>query len=254
MGTEFNQKRAKLLGLNGLVNRWNEFASQDWVSELLGIEEEHRHRSGLERRLKSAKLAEFKPMANFDWKWPEDIDRALIEELMTLSFLDEKENIAFIGPNGVGKTMVAKNIAFEAVRRGKSALFMDAAALLTDLSDAETQNKFALFLSKFVKPDLLIIDEIGQVTFGNRHADLLFAVINRRYLKRSTIITTNTPFGQWGDLFPNATCVVTLVDRLLHRSEVVNISGTSFRLRESQERQTQKRTRRAERKKKTVEE
>ena len=130
---------------------------------------------------------------------------------------------------------------------------MDASALLTELSRAETQGKLAFCLAKFGKPDLLLIDEIGQVTFGNRHADLFFAVINRRYLKRSTIITTNTPFGQWGDLFPNATCVVTLVDRLLHRSEVVTINGTSFRLRESEERQIQKRTRREERKKKSVE-
>jgi len=250
--TEFNRKRAQQLGLHGLADRWNEYGGQDWVGELLGLEEEHRHRSGLARRLRAAKLEEFKPLAEFDWSWPESIDRSLIEELMTLAFIDEKENIAFVGPNGVGKTLIAKNIAYEAVRRGKRAVFIDASELLTQLSKAESQGTLSAALTKLAKPDLLVIDEIGQVTFGNRHADLLFAVINRRYLKRSTVISTNTAFGQWGDLFPSATCVVTLVDRLLHRAEVVTITGTSFRLRESEERQTRKRARREERKRKPI--
>jgi DNA replication protein DnaC len=249
---DVNRKRAVLLGLHGLAERWNEFASKDWVNELLFLEEGYRHRSGLSRRLKGAHLGDFKPLAEFDWSWPTEIDRQLVDELMTLSFLDEKENVVLVGAHGVGKTLIAKNIAFEAVRRGKRALFVDASEMLTALSKAESQGGVGKALTKLAKADLLIIDEIGQVTFGTRHADLLFAVINRRYLKRSTIITTNTPFSGWGELFPSATCVVALVDRLMHRAEVVTIAGTSFRLRESEERQTRKRNQRATRKVKPV--
>jgi DNA replication protein DnaC len=250
---EENKKRAQTLGLHGLADRWNDVATKAWVLELLGIEEEYRHRSGLARRLKCANLGDFKPLADFDWKWPAEIDRSAIEELMTLSFLDEKENVVFVGHNGTGKTLIAKNVALEAARRGRRVLFTDASEMLTLLSRAETQGVIGKALAKLSKLDLLVIDEIGQVTFSARHADLLFAVINRRYLKKSTILTTNTPFAQWGNLFPSATCVHALVDRLMHRGEKVEIKGQSFRQRESEERQQCKHTRRATRKGKPME-
>jgi DNA replication protein DnaC len=244
---EANKKRAQHLGLHGLADRWNDVATKDWVTELLGIEEEYRHRSGLARRLRGASLGDFKPLADFDWSWPEEIDRAAIEELMTLAFLDEKENVVLVGHNGTGKTLIAKNIGLEAVRRGRRVLFTDASEMLTQLSRAETTGGIGKALARLAKLDLLVIDEIGQVTFSARHADLLFAVINRRYLKKSTILTTNTPFAQWGDLFPSATCVHALVDRLMHRGEKVEIKGPSFRQRESEERQQRKLTRRTTR-------
>jgi DNA replication protein DnaC len=238
--------RIKKLKLYGLAERWSEYEGKEWIAELVKTEEDHRHRRGLAQRLKAARLGDFRPIAEFDWSWPKKINRAVVEELLTLGFMAEKENIALLGSNGVGKTLIAKNIAFEAIRVGKRAKFMDASEMLTQLSRAESTGNLSRALASLTLPDLLIIDEIGQVSFGDRHADLFFALINRRYLKKSTIITTNIEFGQWGSLFPNATCVVTLVDRLLHRAEIVDIEGNSFRLRESQERQQQKQVRRSQ--------
>lgn len=251
MQTESNLRdRLVALGLCGLSERWDEIANKPWLQDVVKMEEDYRHRTGFARRLKAAKLGNYKPVAYFDWAWPKKIDRDVIEELMTLEFMKEHENIVFIGPNGVGKTLFAKNIALEAVRKGFTAVVWDVIALLNVLSAKEKRGTLTHALAQIAKPDVLVLDEFGQVAFGERHGDLLFAVINARYLKKSTIITTNTPFTQWGSFFPNTSCVGTLVDRLLHRSEVVDIEGPTWRAHEAELRLKQKQAARKAKKKK----
>ena len=176
-------------------------------------------------------------MGVFDGRWREEIDRGLVEELLMLRFLsDEGTNAAFVGPNGVGKTMIVQNIAYGAVTAGASARFVPASQMLSELSRQDGEATLERCLKRYCKYDLLVIDELGYLDYSNRYADLLFQVISGRYKKRSTIVTTNKAFQEWNTIFPNAICVTTLVDRLMHKAERVVIKGKSYREHEAIER------------------
>ncbi len=189
---------------------------------------------GLERRLRQAQLGRFKLMADFDWNWPRKIDRELIERALTLDFIPEARNFILIGNNGLGKTMITKNIAYAAVQAGYSVLFRTASDLLTDLScDSPLQRRRQFNL--YARPDLLGIDEVGYLSYDAHAADLLYEVINRRYERRSLLITTNRVFTDWNTVFPNATSITTLLDRLTHHADITLLEGKSYRLRESEQ-------------------
>ena len=237
--------RLRALGLYALADTDPAHLAQPWIQELLDVEEPERRRRSLERRLSNARIGPFKPITDFDWQWPKAIDRALIEELFALEFLDDATNVVFLGPNGVGKSMLAKNLTHHAVLKGHVARFVAASDMLHDLAAQDSDASLARRLRRYTQPPVLCIDELGYLAYDNRYADLLFEVISRRYLQRSTLITTNKPFRQWSEVFPNAACVVTLVDRLMHRAEMVDIDAESYRLKEAAERaETRKRARR----------
>jgi len=238
MSDELN-RRVKDLGLHGLMAHFDELDAQalGWLAQLLDWEETERRRRSLERRLKSARLGAFKPLCDFDWSWPEQIDRSAIESLMKLGFVTEGANAILVGPNGVGKTMIGKNIAHQGLLAGQTVCFVTASAMLSDLASRETSSALERRIRYYSGPRLLAVDELGYLSYGNRHADLLFEVVSRRYEQgRSMLVTTNKSFKEWNEIFPNAACVVTLVDRLVHKSDVVNIKGKSYRLREARER------------------
>lgn len=243
-------ERAKALGLHGLLAHWEEFADAPWLGRLLELEEAERARRSLERRIGDARLGRFKPMADFDWSWPTKVDRQLVEELFGLGFLADAANVVLVGPNGVGKTMVAQNLAYQALLGGHTALFTTASAMLNELAAADGGLALGRVLKRYTTPRVLVIDEVGYLSYDNRHADLLFEVVTRRYEQRSTILTTNRPFGEWNEVFPNATCVTTLVDRLMHRAEVVQVTGNSFRRKEALERTAEREKKRQNKKKK----
>lgn len=229
--------RAYELGLHGLVLHLDEVSEAEWVPWLLGLEETERSRRSLERRVGTAKLGRYKSLSDFDWSWPSKLDRVHIEELLTLKFVAEGANIVLLGPNGVGKTMLSKNLAHRCLLHGHSVAFTTASAMLNALAAEDSASALERRLRRLCRAQVLCIDEVGYLSYGNRHADLLFEVITRRYeLGRPVIVTTNKAFREWGEVFPNASCVVTLVDRLVHRSEVVTIEGDSYRLKEAQER------------------
>jgi len=232
--------RAQALRLHGLLAHWPEVAEAEWVAKLLQWEEDERARRSLERRLTDAHIGRFKPLCDFDWKWPKRCDRAAIEAMMTLDFLKESANVVLLGPNGVGKSTLAKNLAHQALIHGHTVLFTTAGQLLGDLAALDSDSALRRRLRHYASPDLLAIDEVGYLSYSNRHADLLFELVSRRYETKSTLVTTNRPFAEWSEVFPNAACVVSLVDRLVHNAEVIAIEGDSYRLKEARERSEQR--------------
>ena len=231
------RERIRRLGLYGLLGCWAQIADQPWVSQLLDIEEAERQRRSLDRRIRNAKIGAFKPMDRFDWAWPRKIDRSAIEEVFALSCLDEGSNTIFVGPNGVGKSMILKNVAHHGLAQGHTVRFTSASDMLADLAAQDSSSALARRLRRWTLPRLLCIDEVGYLSYSPRYADLLFEIVTRRYeLQRPILITTNKAFNDWSEVFPHAACTVTLVDRLVHRSEIIEIDGDSYRAKEAKER------------------
>jgi len=240
--------RAKALKLHGVIAHWDETAESDWIEPLIQWEEDERVRRGLERRLKSARLGRFKPLADFDWSWPSQCDHEAVNDLMQLNFLRDATNVILVGPNGVGKSTIARNIAHQAVLRGHNVLFTSASQMLNELAAQDGDSALKRRLAQYARAQLLVIDEVGYLSYSNRHADLLFEIVSRRYEEKSTLITTNRPFAEWTEVFPNAACVVSLVDRLVHHSEIIAIAGESCRLKEAKAHQQRQAASRKKRK------
>lgn len=205
------------------------------LESLVQAEMLERSQRSLERRMVRSRIGTFKPIADFDWNWPRKIDRPLIERALALDFIRDGRNLVLIGSNGVGKTMIAKNVADAAIHAGHSVIFRTAAELIDDLS-CDSPERRRRRIALYSRPHLLCIDEVGYLSYDDHAADLLFAAINPRYEKRrSILLSTNLAFKDWTSVFPNATCIVTLVDRLTHFADVTLIEAESFRRRESEE-------------------
>ena len=154
---------------------------------------------------------------------------------LRLDFLKENRNVVLVAPQGLGKTMIAQNIAHEAILKGHSVLFLSAAQLLLDLAGKESARALDARFRYYSAPSLIVVDEIGYLSFDNRNADLLFQIVSRRYERRSLVLTTNLAFSAWPTIFPNATCATALIDRVIHHADVIAIEGESYRLREAAE-------------------
>ena len=199
--------RAQALQLYGLLSHWEEVAESDWIEPLIQWEEVERARRGLQRRLKEAHLGRFKLLADFNWQWPSQCDRQAVEELMRLAFLEEAANIVLLGPNGVGKSTIARNVAHQAVLAGHTVRFTTAGQMLNELAAQDGDHALRRRIALYARPRLLVIDEVGYLSYSNRHADLLFEIVNRRYEEKSTLITTNSLCGAPHKLF-NAAHIV----------------------------------------------
>ena len=198
-------------------------------AQLADLEERSRIPVNLARRTRFACLGSFKTLDRFDWDHPEKIDRPLIERLFELEFVDRGENALLKGGSGLGKTMIALNLGQAALAAGFTVRFSTLAAALADLLAQESLPAFERRIRRYTSPDLLILDELGYLPCDSRAAELLYNVISRRHEQRSTIISTNLAFKQWGTTFPGAACVVALVDRFAQHCHRVEILGESWR-------------------------
>lgn len=237
---------AKQLGLVGLLAHWDELPDAT-RRQLLQWEEQTRQQRSLSRRLSATRVGAFKPMADFDWTWCPKLDRPQVEELLTLDFVRTGCNAVLRGLSGTGKTMLAKNLVYLAVHAGYTARLVTASDLLRDLAEQPTAKDRHRRLRHYAAPDLLAIDEVGYLSYDNRYADLLYEVVNARYQKKSTLITTNRPFSSWTEVFPNATVVSVLAERLTHHAELVIFEGDSWRPRVGQQEREERARQRAER-------
>jgi DNA replication protein DnaC len=210
------------------------------LERLVQTELEARLHQRVERRLKDARLGRFKPLADFEWTWPTQIHRPTVERVFTLDFLTQRENVIIVAPNGLGKTMLAKNLVHQAILAGHSARFLTAADLILDLTSQDTARALQRRLRTYLRPSLIAIDEVGYLAYDAHAADLLFQVVSRRYEQKSLVVTTNLPFKQWDTVFPNAACAVALIDRLTHHAEIIAIEGESYRKREAEQAQKRK--------------
>jgi DNA replication protein DnaC len=204
------------------------------LEEVVRLETQERAKRSVERRLSRAHLGRYKPIADFDWDWPKSIDRAGVERVLRLGFVERTENVVLVAPQGLGKTMIAKNIANAAILAGQTALCVSASDLLLDLRKQETARGLERRLRHYTSPHVLLIDEIGYLSYDNTAADLLFQIVTRRYERRPIILTTNLSFSDWNTVFPNAACATALIDRLTHHSEILTIEGESYRRREAE--------------------
>jgi DNA replication protein DnaC len=201
------------------------------LEHLAETEQQERTRRSLERRLARSRLGRFTPMSDFDWAWPKRIDRAAVEAVLRLGFLADARNVVLVAAQGLGKTMIAQNIAHAAVLAGTHVLFTTAAQLLLDLGSQESARGLARRLHYYGQRGLLVLDELGYLSYDARAADLLFQVVSRRYERKSLVLTTNLAFSDWPTIFPNAGSAIALIDRLVHHAEIIAIEGESYRRR-----------------------
>lgn len=179
--------------------------------------------------LKRAAIFPLTTLDTYDFDYPKTIDRDVVVRAATLDFIRDKANCVFLGPSGVGKTHLANAIGQLACLRGHRVRFVLAADLVNDLVSGQARNTLHRRLAAWAAPDLLLIDELGYLSFDARGADLLYQVFNKRYQRSSTIVTTNLPFKDWGTLFHNSAAASAIADRLVHKGLLVRITGKSRR-------------------------
>jgi DNA replication protein DnaC len=208
-----------------------ELSSIQFLDNLLGDEIAARQEASIRVRTKLAHFPMTKTLDSFDFDAQPSLDRRIVNELQTLAFVDRAETIALLGPPGVGKTHVAIGLGVKALQAGHRVYFVSAQDLIDQIRVAQLDGIPGHKQRHLSNVPVLIIDELGYVEFDKAAATWFFQLLCQRYERRSTIITSNKSFSQWGDIFPDTTLAAALLDRLLHHSHVLSFKGESYRMR-----------------------
>lgn len=204
-----------------------------FLVELLEDENNQRRIRSQEARLKLSNLPHHKTIAEFDFTFQPGIDQRQIKELETLSFVSRKENVIFLGPPGVGKSHLSVALGMEAIKSGMTVYFVSVADLVRDLRKAEASGKLETRWKIYLRPNILILDEIGYSQLDRNSAELLFQLISKRYENGSIIMNSNKNFSSWGEILGDSVMATAILDRLLHHCTVINIrGGETYRLKE----------------------
>lgn len=183
------------------------------------------------RRVKAAQFREVKTLEDFDWSFNPSIKRSQVFELATCKFVRECRDVLLIGPPGVGKSFLAQAIGYQAIKCGHAVLYRSIFDLVRDFLQDEALGGEEKILARYLKPDLLLIDDMGMKQLPKRSGEYLFEIVMRRYETRSTVMTSNRPLEDWGKLIGDVPSATAILDRFLHHAELVTITGRSYRLR-----------------------
>lgn len=208
----------------------------DYLTRLIDGQYQQRREHAVALRVKAARFPVIKTLEQFRWDWLKKINRLQVQNLFRLQFIEQSANAIFLGNVGLGKTHLATALGYAACLEGHSVLFATAINVINHLSAAQKRSELKSELRKYLRPRLLILDEIGYLPIDQHGADLLFQVISQRYERGSIVVTTNKPFKQWASIFNNdATLASAVLDRLLHHAETVVLDGTSYRMKDQVE-------------------
>jgi len=234
-------KALRLAGIRGNLNERiggaykEEQAYEEFLRDIFRKAYDVRKENSRKRRIKNAKFPYKKYLVDINAEYLPDGAKKRFKELKTLSFIEETKNIIFSGNPGTGKTHLSIGLGIKACNQGYKVFFATVPQLINTLKETRSEKRLRSFEKKFEKYDLIILDELGYISFDKEGSELLFSFLSLRAERKSTIITSNLSFDRWNEIFNDPALTAAMVDRLTHKSYVLNMSGNSFRMKETKE-------------------